>query len=60
MTLRHKLSTPPTTTASLSPHASQRVALAKTFALDEQAVLIVMAGPVMPSCRATNAEVECG
>ena len=46
--VRHSESTPPTSAASMVPSASWRAAAANTLALDEHAVEMVAAMPVMP------------
>ena len=56
--VKHRLSTPPTSAASTSPVASNRAALANTFALDEQAVDTTHVGPRRASACATNAASE--
>ncbi|MNV44554.1 hypothetical protein D3C71_1363190 [compost metagenome] len=45
---RHIESAPPATTASTAPACSRRAADISALALDEQAVEIVQAGPVLP------------
>jgi hypothetical protein len=57
--LMHKLSTPPTSTASTRPWLIHLAADAKTFALDEQAVLIVIDGPSSPVAAETKAPGAC-
>ena len=59
-TLSHRVSTPPTTAASIRPSRSIRSALANTLALDEQAVETVRHGPSSASAAATKAASECG
>jgi hypothetical protein len=56
--MKHKLSTPPTTTASHKPAVIQRDALAKTLALDEQAVEIDAIGPRSFNRRRTTSLTE--
>ena len=51
---RHIESAPPATTASTTPARSRRAAAISALALDEQAVEMVQAGPVLPMRSRTN------